>query len=187
MTRRILTADDVARLEPGTRIEVDERTTLTASARELARRRGMDVVELDGGPGGTSATAAVGGPATPRAPAPGWDRVAARQDGAGSVPAEAAATDGGARPGTIIVTGVGVNRPGVMSELTAALGELGGDIQDVSQRITGGYFNAILVVDIRTSGEDFGTFRDKLLQLSSAQDYVVTVIDERVFQAMHRI
>ena len=87
----------------------------------------------------------------------------------------------------IIVTAVGVNRPGIMAELSATVSELGGDIQDVSQRITGGYFNAILVVDAAHSGHSFADYRDKLVELSEPSDYVVTVIDERVFQAMHRI
>ena len=39
MARRILTADDVAKMASGTRLQVDEHTTLTASARDMARRR----------------------------------------------------------------------------------------------------------------------------------------------------
>jgi predicted amino acid-binding ACT domain protein len=74
-----------------------------------------------------------------------------------------------------------------MAELTHAVGELGGDIQDVSQRITAGYFHAILLVDISGSGHIFAAFRDALLALSEPTDYVVTVIDERVFTAMHRL
>ncbi|MHC5211467.1 MAG: ACT domain-containing protein, partial [Planctomycetota bacterium] len=93
----------------------------------------------------------------------------------------------GGAPGMIIVTAVGVNRAGVMSELTHAVGDLGGDIQDVSQRITAGYFHAILLVDIGHSGHSFAAFRDALLALSEPNDYVVTVIDERVFTAMHRL
>ncbi|MHC5212760.1 MAG: hypothetical protein ACYTG2_18785, partial [Planctomycetota bacterium] len=45
MARTILTAEDIAAMDDGTRLVVDERTTLTASARELARRRGIEIVE----------------------------------------------------------------------------------------------------------------------------------------------
>ena len=169
MTRRILTAEDVEALEAGCRLVVDEQTTLTGPARDVARRRGIVLVE-GGGP--QSATDAV-------------DAVLEAQAGgaAGGTGVGAAAGPGG----IIIVTAVGVNRPGVMAELSGAVGQLGGDIQDVSQRITGGYFNAILVVDIARSGQTFTAFRDALKALSEPNDYVVTVIDERVFTAMHRL
>lgn len=165
MTRRILTAEDIEQLEAGARLVVDELTTLTGPARDVARRRGIEVIDGSGGP--DSAEQAV-------------DAVLAAQ-------ASGASPVGGGPGGIIIVSAVGVNRPGVMAELSGAVGQLDGDIQDVSQRITGGYFNAILVVDITRSGRTFTAFREALKALSEPNDYVVTVIDERVFTAMHRL
>jgi ACT domain-containing protein len=161
MARRIVTAEDVLGIAEGGQLVAGEDVTVTSAARELARRRNITVVEGE-------AAAAAGSPEQALA--------------AASQPAVAAGP-----PGTIIVTAVGVNRPGVLSELTSAVGQLNGDIQDVSQRITGGWFNAILVVDIRRSGQSFAAFRDALKGLSEPRDYVVTVIDERVFTAMHRL
>jgi len=174
MTRRILTAEDIEALEAGSRLVVDEQTTLTGPARDVARRRGIVLVE-----GGGPRSAADAVDAMLEAQAGG-----AAAGGAGAPPGVGAAAGPG---GIIIVTAVGVNRPGVMAELSGAVGQLGGDIQDVSQRITGGYFNAILVVDIARSGQTFTAFRDALKALSEPNDYVVTVIDERVFTAMHRL
>ena len=170
MARRIITAEDVLALPEGGRIVADPDTTVTGSARELARRRGIEIIDSDvpgAGGGGSDAQAAL-------------DAVLAEQ-----VPSAPFA--GGGTPGTIIVTAIGVNRPGVLAELTTAVGELNGDILDLSQRITGGYFNAILVVDIGRSGQSFAAFREALRALSEPQDYVVTIIDERVFTAMHRL
>ena len=164
MTRRILTAEDVEQLESGSKLILDDCTTLTGPARDVARRRGIVLVE-GGGPADAAQAA---------------DALIAEQSP--SAPFVA-----GSAPGKLIVTAVGVNRPGVMAELSGAVGQLGGDIQDVSQRITGGYFNAILVVDIARSGQTFTAFRDALKALSEPNDYVVTVIDERVFTAMHRL
>ncbi len=161
MARRIVTAEDVLALAEGGRLVAGDDVTVTSAARELARRRNITLVE----------GAAADAPADPLA--------------AVAAATQAAAPAGS--PGTIIVTAVGVNRPGVLAELTSAVGELHGDIQDVSQRLTGGYFSAILVVDIRRSGQSFAAFRDALKGLSEPRDYVVTVIDERVFAAMHRI
>ena len=170
MSRRIITAEDVQRMEPGERLLVDDAVTLTAVARDLAGRRGVVVVEdadvADARPTSGDDAAAL--------PTP--DAVARSVSG----PVEG-------RPGRIIVTSVGVNRPGILSEVTAAIGRLGGDIQDVSQLIRGGYFHAILIVDISGSGQSFAVYRDALIQVSEPTDYVVTVIDERVFHAMHRL
>ena len=160
MARRIVTAEDVLALPEGGRLLASDDMTVTSAARELARRRNITVVE-------------------------GAEAAATPADAADAVQAMPAAPTG--PPGTIIFTAVGVNRPGVLSELTSAIGELKGDIQDVSQRITGGWFNAILVVDIKRSGQSFVAFRDALRGLSEPRDYVVTVIDERVFTAMHRL
>ena len=160
MARRIVTAEDVLALPEGGTLVATDDVTVTAAARELARRRSITVVE--------------------------GEQAAAAPEGALQATAAMPATQSGL-PGTIIVTAVGVNRPGVLSELTSAIGQLHGDIQDVSQRITGGWFNAILVVDIKRSGQSFVAFRDALKGLSEPRDYVVTVIDERVFTAMHRL
>jgi len=169
MTRRIVTAEDVAAMESDTRLVVDEMTTVTGAARDLARRRGIVLVqdeELSGSPD-------------------------TALDGKGS-PTDNTTSDVVSRvldgpPGRIIVTAVGVNRPGILSEVTAAIGQLSGDIVDVSQLINAGYFNAILIVDIAPSGQNFTAFRDALQKLSKPADYAVTIIDERVFDAMHRL
>jgi ACT domain-containing protein len=160
MARRIVTAEDVLALPEGGRLLATDDMTVTSAARELARRRNITVVE-------------------------GAEAAAAPADAADAAQPMPTAPTG--PPGTIIVTAVGVNRPGVLSELTSAIGQLHGDIQDVSQRITGGWFNAILVVDIQRSGQSFAAFREALKGLSEPRDYVVTVIDERVFTAMHRL
>lgn len=172
MSRRILTADDIAALPDGASIVLDDGSTLTGPARELARRRGIAVVESGVETSGGAPTAT-----TPTSDAPSGVRSAA----AGT------AFDHGGRAGRLIATAVGVNRPGILSEVTAAVGQLGGDILEISQRITAGYFHAILIVDISGSGQSFGAFRDALAELSEPADYVVTTIDERVFHAMHRI
>jgi ACT domain-containing protein len=187
MVRTILTAEDIAALAEGARLVVDENTTLTASARELARRRGLEIVEdgvlTERAPSREppSGAALREGAAAPSAGVPG------AADRARAAEVAAAPFVAGGAPGLILVTAVGVNRAGVLAELSSAVGGLGGDIQDVSQRITAGYFHAILLVDIGTSGHDFAAFRDALLALSEPSDYVVTVIDERVFTAMHRL
>lgn len=170
MSRRILTADDVAKLPADQPLVVDELTTLTDSARDMVRRRGLEIVEtLRPEAAGEEPGVLTGGDVAP-----------------GIASSNPAAVPAG-RPGRLIIVAVGTNRPGIMAELGAAVGELGGDIQDLSQRITGGYFHAILIVDISKSGHSFAEYRDKLKVHSEPADYIVTVVDERVFRAMHRL
>ncbi|MGQ0553547.1 MAG: ACT domain-containing protein [Planctomycetota bacterium] len=165
MARKFLMAEDVAKLADGGRLVVDEATTVSVAARELALAKNITITEEPAGAPGAAAAA------EPQS-SPGVAALAAGSPGA---------------PGTIIVTAVGVNRPGVLAELSTAIGQLGGDIQDLSQRITGGYFNAILIVDIRRSGQSFAAYREALKALAEPSDYVVTIVDERVFTAMHRL
>ncbi len=185
MARTFITAEDVAKLPEGHRLTVDDNTTITPPARELARRRGVTIVD-----GGEVASTAGRAPTrAPTAPVPATVLTDAHAtNGPHAVHAhDASARHGGQTPQTIIVTAVGVNRPGVLAEVTDAIGKLGGDIQDLSQKITGGYFNAILVVDIRRAKQAFAAFAEALKALSEPTDYVVTVVDERVFRAMHRL
>jgi ACT domain-containing protein len=166
MTRRILTAEDVAAMEADSRLAVDDMTTVTSAARELARRKGIVLVE-----NGEPSTGSLKEATSPTA----------------KTTIDVVSEVLGGPPGRIIVTAVGVNRPGILSEVTAAIGQLSGDIIDVSQLINAGYFNAIFLVDIAPSGQNFKAFRDALQKLSKPADYVVTIIDERVFHAMHRL
>ena len=99
MARTIIMAEDVAAMAEGGRLVIDDNTTVTASARELARRRNIELV--------AGAGPAAGG-------AGGAGRVGVRS---ASVASHAAMTDAalaaqregeppvsGGVPGTIIVT-----------------------------------------------------------------------------------
>lgn len=179
MPRTFITAEDVAKLPEGHRLVVDANTTVTPPALDLAKRRGITIAE-----GGSAAPVATPSPApstgAPPAPNPTGAPYAVHAH-------DASKHHGGQAPQTIIVTAVGVNRPGVLAEVTEAVGQLGGDIVDVSQKITSGYFHAIVIVDISRARQSFTAFADALKALSEPSDYVVTVVDERVFRAMHRL
>ena len=85
-----------------------------------------------------------------------------------------------------LVTAVGRNRPRILAEITQRIGELDGNILDLSQRIVDVYFSTILIVDLEAV-ESFGSFKAELEALSRAGDYKVLVQHERIFQAMHRL
>ncbi len=102
-----------------------------------------------------------------------------------------ACTMGGAggvcREDVVVVTAVGRNRPHVLAELATGIAEVGGDIQEISQRIVDGWFHTILTVDMSRAPGAFPEAKAALEGLSQDDDYTVRVQHERVFRYMHRI
>jgi ACT domain-containing protein len=86
----------------------------------------------------------------------------------------------------VVVTVVGRDRAGVLAEVTAALGEAGINVHDISQKTIEGYFHLMLTVELRPDA-DFGSVKERLECLGGPDDYVVRVMHERVFRFMHRI
>lgn len=166
MARRFLTAEDVRRLG-GPRIQLDGETVVTPQAAEAAAAAGIEIA----GPAGAYA---------PPVPDRGPDAARA----AATLPhlPEPSSTDGIG----LVVTVVGRNRPGVLAEVTAALGAAECDVRDISQRTVGAYFHMVLTCAV-PPGRDFGSLKDTLQCLGGEGDYVVRVMHESVFRFMHRV
>ena len=170
MARRFLTADDVRRA--GTpEIVVDVHTVVTPHALEAARAAGVTIRTPDGAPGRPDR-----GPDAPSASGGGTHRNP-------HLPEPAADPDLGT---AAVVTAVGRNRPGVLSEITGAVAELGGNIHDVTQKVVEGYFHMVLVVELE-GGRSFEGLKQSLECMGNPEDYAVTVMHERVFRFMHRV
>ena len=88
---------------------------------------------------------------------------------------------------TVIVTVVGKNRPGVLSEVTTAIANLNGNIMDISQKMLEDYFNLIMIVDISAANVPFDQFQKKLEALGAEKAYSIHVQHEKVFRYMHRV
>lgn len=174
MSRRVVTKEDVLAAKGGV-LEVGPDDVVTAAALEASTRESVQIVRKDGAAPSLPEKAPQAPPQ--RGDAAPWDSFAP-----GS--AATSATDG--QPAAI-VTAVGKNRPFVLAEITTKIGELNGDILDISQRIISGYFSTIFVVDIGRVSTDFAGFKRALETLSKDGDYKIVVQHERVFRAMHRI
>lgn len=94
---------------------------------------------------------------------------------------------GECREGTVVVTAVGRNRPRVLAEIASRIADLGGDIQDISQRIVDGWFYTLFTVDMSRASLPFREAKRALEELGREGDYRVRVQNERVFRSMHRI
>jgi len=168
MTRRFLTASDVRRLG-GPTIQLEPETVVTYQARELAESLGI-------------ALQSEGGIYVEPAPDRGPDAERAQE----SLPQLPEPADDTAALSAAVVTAVGRNRAGVLAEITGAIGAVGGDVQEISQRTVEGMFHLILTVQL-PPGVAFGDLQGCLGCLGGNEDYVVRVMHERVFRYMHRV
>ena len=89
--------------------------------------------------------------------------------------------------GTVIVTVVGKNRPGVLAEVTTAIANLNGNIMDISQKMLEDYFNLIMLVDLAGAKVPFDQFQKSIEALGADKGYSIHVQHEKVFRYMHRV
>jgi len=167
MSRQYLTAEDVE--NAGSKeILVDEATVVTPQALEVAEAAGITIRTASG-------------PYAEPTPNRGPDASFAMRE-LPNLPEPAAGTPGEGG----IVTAFGRNRQGVLAEITGVLAELGVSVQDVSQKVVGGHFHMVLMVELESS-HSFRDLQERLACLGGADDYVVHLMHDRVFRFMHRI
>jgi ACT domain-containing protein len=171
MKRRFLTADDVrrARGEGASEIALDEATVVTPQALEAAQSLGVALRTARG---------------AYEEPPP--DRGPDAEQAARTLPHLPEPEDDPALASAAVVTAVGKNRAGVLSEITSAIATRKGNVHDVSQKVVGDYFHLILAVEF-PEGVHFGELKGCLECLGGPEDYAVRVMHERVFRFMHRV
>ncbi len=167
MSRRFLTAEDVRR-GGGGELVVDAKTVVTPQAQEVARSLGVQIRTQSG---------AYAEPAPDRGP-----DAAREQERPQVIPEPESEFQGTG----VIVTAVGPNRPGVLSEITTVIGNHCASIRDISQKMVDPYFHLVLVCELDEAAA-FGQLKGALEALSGQKDYVVRCVHERVFRFMHRV
>ncbi|MBL8858596.1 MAG: ACT domain-containing protein [Planctomycetes bacterium] len=170
MPRRFLTTEDLRRLSAaGQEIVIDEETLLTPHAEAFAAENGLALRTRTGG--------AYVEPAPDRGP--DAERAQTTLPNLPEPKDEDSAT-------SLVITAVGKNRPGVLSEVTTALATSRASVQNISQRMIEGYFHLVLTVEIPPESS-FAKVKQCLECLGGPDDYVVRVMHERVFRFMHRV
>jgi ACT domain-containing protein len=90
-----------------------------------------------------------------------------------------------------IVTVVGGNRAGIVAQISAAVAECGGDLEDISQTVIDKYFSMIFVVNLaglETNSISFRVFKERLQDVAARLGQVqVLVMHEDIFKAMHEV
>ncbi|MDP6838875.1 MAG: ACT domain-containing protein [Planctomycetota bacterium] len=163
MGRRFLTAEDVRRA-PGAELLIEADTVVTPQALEIARAAGIQL----------------------RTEAGEWSSSAPERGPDAADAHELPEPEGSTGPGTtVVVTVVGRNRPGVLAEVTGALGAAGANIDNISQKMVDSFFHLVLTTTL--GPEPFAELKTRLECLGGEGDYVVRVMHERVFSFMHRV
>jgi len=87
----------------------------------------------------------------------------------------------------VIVTVVGLNRPGVLAEVTGKIARFHGNIMDIGQMMVQNYFHLFMIVEIDPRRLAFKTFKEGIEKLGEEKGYKVSVQHSKVFLYMHRI
>ncbi|TDT71596.1 ACT domain-containing protein [Hypnocyclicus thermotrophus] len=90
--------------------------------------------------------------------------------------------------GKIVITVIGDDKVGIVSEVSLKLKELKCNIIDISQTIfENEIFAMIMLVEIKDSTFDFNKIKEKLKLLEEKIGVKVYVQHEDIFKAMHKI
>ncbi len=169
MAKRFITVEDINRAGRGPLV-VDCNTVVTPQAQMAAEAAGITIQ--------TSGGQSYAEPVPDRGPHAGRGASSAH-----SLPEP----EGQMGRGTgVVVTVVGRNRPGILAEITVAVGEAGATVVDISQRTVDAFFHLVLTVEL-AGGSDFAGLKQRLDCLGGKDDYTVRIMHEGVFRFMHRI
>ncbi|MBE5937170.1 MAG: ACT domain-containing protein [Lachnospiraceae bacterium] len=86
-----------------------------------------------------------------------------------------------------IITVVGKDSVGIIAKVCTYLADNKVNILDISQTITGGYLNMMMVADISGSDKDFAEISDDFAELGDNIGCVIKMQREEIFDKMHRI
>ncbi|MEM1521359.1 MAG: ACT domain-containing protein [Candidatus Korarchaeum sp.] len=86
-----------------------------------------------------------------------------------------------------IVTVLGVDKPGIVAEISSALARANVNIIDISMTVLRGFFSMIMVVDISRSELDLNSLREELERRGERVGVKVLVLHESVLRFMQRV
>ncbi len=81
----------------------------------------------------------------------------------------------------------GIDRPGIIAKVSAALYEMNINVLEISQTILDGYFTMLMIVDMTKCTADFTDAAEKLDAVGAEIGVAVSIQRTEIFDAMHRI
>ena len=86
-----------------------------------------------------------------------------------------------------IITVVGKDGVGIIAKICTYLANNNINIEDISQTITGGFFNMMMITDISKSDLSFDAMQDVLLSTGKEIGVDIRAQREEIFDMMHRV
>ena len=86
-----------------------------------------------------------------------------------------------------IITVTGKDTVGIIAKVCTYLAENNVNIEDISQTITGGFFNMMMITDMNEASKPIGDISDELAQIGEEIGVVIKCQREEIFDSMHRI
>jgi len=86
-----------------------------------------------------------------------------------------------------IISVIGVDRVGIIYNVSKLLAENNINILDISQTILKDIFTMIMIVDIKNSSNDFNILKEELKNLGENLGVKIDIQKEDIFRAMHRL
>lgn len=87
----------------------------------------------------------------------------------------------------MIITVVGQDQVGIIAKVCTYLAENNINILDITQTITGGFFNMMMVTEADLSGENYLKIVKELEELGDSMSLKIQAQNADIFNMMHRI
>ena len=86
-----------------------------------------------------------------------------------------------------IITVVGKDQVGIIAKVCTYLSDNNINILDISQTIVSGFFNMMMIVDIKAKNDDFLRISDELIALGRSIGVEIKLQREEIFSLMQRV
>ncbi len=87
----------------------------------------------------------------------------------------------------VVVTVIGLNRPGILAGITKAIADSNISIEDVSQKIMQEYFTLMMITDLSTSNCGFEEYQNRMNEAAEKLQVKIFIQHEDVFRFQHRL
>lgn len=87
----------------------------------------------------------------------------------------------------VIITVVGKDTVGIIAKVCTFLSDSGVNVLDISQTIVSGYFNMMMIVDMKNANKKFAEISEQLDEIGEQIGVAVKCQKEEIFEKMHRI
>ena len=86
-----------------------------------------------------------------------------------------------------IITVVGKDTVGIIAKVCTYLADNSINIEDISQTITGGFFNMMMITDMNKTTKQFAVISEELSKIGEEIGVIIKCQREEIFDSMHRI